>query len=282
MCAELAAGAKSGHWMWLVFPQHVELSGEPAVLISGESGVGKEVLARQIHKESQRSQGPLIKINCGAIPRELLESELFGYEGAAFTGALKQGKVGLIETANHGTLFLDEIGELPMNLQVKLLQTLQDHTVVRVGGTRVIHVDLRVIAATNRDLQVMVDNNQFRSDLYYRLNVVPLSVPPLRLRKEDILPLTEHALDELRAANKSLSSPIAPRAFDGAWQEITTKKSAQRYGTSSSRYCLRYRVPPKEEGPGWMTNLRWQASSSCCARASHGRIFPRSWALAAA
>jgi len=190
------------------------------VLISGESGVGKEVLARQIHKESQRSQGPLIKINCGAIPRELLESELFGYEGAAFTGALKQGKVGLIETANHGTLFLDEIGELPMNLQVKLLQTLQDHTVVRVGGTRVIHVDLRVIAATNRDLQVMVDNNQFRSDLYYRLNVVPLSVPPLRLRKEDILPLTEHALDELNASyrfNKRFSERALKSLLTYEW-----------------------------------------------------------------
>lgn len=220
MCAELAAGAKSGHWMWLVFPQQVELSGEPAVLISGESGVGKEVLARQIHKESQRSQGPLIKINCGAIPRELLELELFGYEGGAFTGALKQGKVGLIETANHGTLFLDEIGELPMNLQVKLLQTLQDHTVVRVGGTRVIHVDLRVIAATNRDLQVMVDNNQFRFDLYYRLNVVPLSVPPLRLRKEDILPLTEHALDELNASysfNKRFSERALKSLLTYEW-----------------------------------------------------------------
>ncbi|ABE47048.1 sigma-54 interaction domain-containing protein [Polaromonas sp. JS666] len=193
---------------------------DTAVLISGESGVGKEVLARQIHKESQRSQGPLIKINCGAIPRELLESELFGYEGGAFTGALKQGKVGLIETAHHGTLFLDEIGELPMNLQVKLLQTLQDHTVVRVGGTRVVHVDLRVIAATNRDLQVMVDNNQFRSDLYYRLNVVPLSVPPLRLRKEDIFPLTEHALDELNASysfNKRFSERALKSLLTYEW-----------------------------------------------------------------
>jgi len=173
---------------------------DSAVLITGESGVGKEMLARQIHRESHRCAGPLIKINCGAIPAELLESELFGYEGGAFTGALKQGKVGLIETANHGTLFLDEVGELPMNVQVKLLQMLQDHTVVRVGGTRAVHLDLRVIAATNRDLQTMIDHKQFRSDLYYRLNVVPLSVPPLRMRRDDILPLAEHVLDELNAA----------------------------------------------------------------------------------
>ena len=172
---------------------------DSAVLVTGESGVGKEVLARLIHRESHRRAGPLIKINCGAIPAELLEPELFGYEGGAFTGALKQGKVGLIETANGGTLFLDEIGELPMGLQVKLLQMLQDHTVTRVGGTRVIHVDLRVIAATHRDLPAMIEQKQFRSDLYYRLNVVPLAIPPLRMRREDILPLAAHALDALNA-----------------------------------------------------------------------------------
>ncbi len=175
---------------------------DSAVLISGESGVGKEVLARRIHKESHRAAGPLIKINCGAIPPELLESELFGYEGGAFTGALKQGKVGLIETANHGTLFLDEVGELPMSLQVKLLQVLQDHTMVRVGGTRTIHVDLRVIAATNRDLKAMTEQKQFRSDLYYRLNVVPLNVPPLRMRPDDIQPLIDHALEEMCASHR--------------------------------------------------------------------------------
>lgn len=193
---------------------------DTAVLISGESGVGKEVLARQIHTESQRRAGPFIKINCGVIPRELLESELFGYEGGAFTGALKQGKVGMIETAHHGTLFLDEIGELPMDLQVKLLQALQDHTVVRVGGTRAIHVDLRIVAATNRDLQAMIENNQFRSDLYYRLNVVPLDVPPLRMRKDDILPLASHALDELNtlyALDKRFSERALRCLLDYAW-----------------------------------------------------------------
>lgn len=186
---------------------------DTAVLVSGESGVGKEVLARQIHRHSQRSTGPFIKINCGAIPRELLESELFGYEGGAFTGAHKQGKVGIIETANHGTLFLDEIGELPLDLQVKLLQTLQDHTLVRVGGTRTVRIDLRVVAATNRDLRDMVAKNQFRADLYYRLNVVPIHVPPLRQRTEDILPLMLQALDDLNR-QYSLSKRLSGRAID--------------------------------------------------------------------
>jgi PAS domain S-box-containing protein len=167
------------------------------VLITGESGVGKEVLARIIHAESPRSEGPFVKVNCGAIPRDLLESELFGYEAGAFTGAQRQGKVGIVEVANHGTLFLDEIGELPLDLQVKLLQVLQDKTLVRLGGTRSIAVNVRVIAATNRDLQEMVEARQFRRDLFYRLNVVPLHVPPLRERQEDILPLVQHFLDEL-------------------------------------------------------------------------------------
>jgi PAS domain S-box-containing protein len=186
---------------------------DTAVLVSGESGVGKEVLARQIHRHSQRSSGPFIKINCGAIPRELLESELFGYEGGAFTGAHKQGKVGIIETANHGTLFLDEIGELPLDLQVKLLQTLQDHTLVRVGGTRTVRIDLRIVAATNRDLRDMVEKNLFRSDLYYRLNVVPIHVPPLRQRKEDILPLLLQALQELNK-QYGLAKKLSGRAVD--------------------------------------------------------------------
>jgi PAS domain S-box-containing protein len=167
------------------------------VLITGESGVGKEVLARLIHAESSRSEGPFVKVNCGAIPRDLLESELFGYEAGAFTGAQRQGKIGIVEVANHGTLFLDEIGELPLDLQVKLLQVLQDKTLVRLGSTRSIAVNVRVIAATNRDLQAMVDARQFRSDLFYRLNVVPLHVPPLRERREDILPLVQLFLDEL-------------------------------------------------------------------------------------
>ncbi|MFC7289655.1 AAA family ATPase [Herminiimonas sp. KBW02] len=190
------------------------------VLITGESGAGKEVLTRLIHKESAHHKGPFVKINCGAIPRDLLESELFGYEAGAFTGAQRQGKVGMIEVADKGTLFLDEIGELPLDLQVKLLQVLQDRTLTRLGGTRPIHVDVRVVAATNRDLQVMVDARQFRSDLFYRLNVVPLHVPPLRERREDILPLIQHFLDELNAQydfDKRLSEQALAALLDYDW-----------------------------------------------------------------
>ena len=172
---------------------------DTTILITGESGVGKEVIARFVHRESHRVSGPFIKINCGAIPRELLESELFGYESGAFTGALRQGKVGLVETASGGTLFLDEVGELPLDLQVKILQVLQDRSFSRVGGTRSIEVDLRIIAATNVDLEAMVERRLFRSDLYYRLNVVRIAIPPLKSRREDVLPLIRQYLDEFNS-----------------------------------------------------------------------------------
>lgn len=169
---------------------------DSTVLILGESGVGKEVIARFIHKRSHRDKGPFVKINCGAIPETLLESELFGYETGAFTGAKRQGKPGLIEMANEGTLFLDEIGELPLNLQVKLLQVLQEHRLVRIGGIKPITVNIRVIAATNRDIENMVKKGEFREDLFYRLNVVPITIPPLRERRDDIIPLIYHFLEE--------------------------------------------------------------------------------------
>lgn len=166
------------------------------ILITGPSGAGKEVVAKLIHREGSRGNHPFIKINCGAIPRDLLESELFGYESGAFTGAHRQGKVGLIETANGGTLFLDEIGELPLDLQVKLLQVLQDRSFSRVGGTRPLEVNLRVIAATNIDLEAMVEQKRFRQDLYYRLNVIPIHIPPLKDRREDTLPLIQRYVEE--------------------------------------------------------------------------------------
>ncbi|MFC0396848.1 sigma-54 interaction domain-containing protein [Paraburkholderia rhizosphaerae] len=169
---------------------------DATVLITGQSGVGKDVIAQLIHKESARARGPLIKINCGALPRELLESELFGYEPGAFTGALRQGKAGLIELASQGTLFLDEIGDMPLDLQVKLLQVLQDRVIVRLGGTGAIPVDVRVIAATNRDLKAMVAERTFRDDLFYRLNVVPIAIAPLTERKDDIAPLVLHFVNE--------------------------------------------------------------------------------------
>lgn len=168
---------------------------DSTVLILGESGVGKEVVARFIHRLSLRQNGPFIKINCGAIPETLIESELFGYETGAFTGAKREGKPGLIEQANNGTLFLDEIGELPLNLQVKLLQAIQERQVMRIGGVKPVRVNIRFIAATNRNLQRMVQDGTFRADLFYRLNVVPIQIPPLRERKDDIVPLINHFLE---------------------------------------------------------------------------------------
>lgn len=175
---------------------------DSTVLIQGESGVGKGVFSKLIHNNSRRKNGPFIKIDCGSIPESLLESELFGYEKGAFTGASKEGKIGLIELANGGTLFLDEIGEVPLNLQVKLLRVLQDREIVRVGGNSAIPVDIRIIAATNRELETMVKEKSFREDLYYRLNVVPIFIPPLRERKGDIQPLVVNSLDKFNRKYK--------------------------------------------------------------------------------
>jgi len=170
--------------------------GNSTVLISGESGTGKEMFAKAIHYASSRSGKPFITVNCGAIPENLLESELFGYEKGAFTGASEKGKIGKFEMANGGTIFLDEIGDMPPHLQVKILHVLQNMRFERVGGNKTIIVDLRVIAATNKDLESMIATGQFREDLYYRLSVIPLSIPPLRERKEDIKQLMYHFLNK--------------------------------------------------------------------------------------
>lgn len=162
------------------------------VLITGESGVGKEVIAKLIHQSSDRSSQPSIKLNCGSISKDLLESELFGYERGAFTGADRAGKKGFFEVAQGGTLFLDEIGEISLDLQVKLLRAIQEKEIYRVGGTTPIKIDVRIVAATNKDLQKLMSAGKFREDLYYRLNVFPIHIPPLRQRKEDILPLILH------------------------------------------------------------------------------------------
>ena len=164
------------------------------VLITGESGTGKGLIARYIHENSKRSNGKLIEINCSAIPDALFEAELFGYASGAFTGAKKGGKLGLIEMANKGTLFLDEIGDMPMHMQVKLLKVLQDRQVTRVGAVDPIDIDIRVIAATNKDLKQLIEKELFRIDLYYRLNVFPIHLAPLRERKEDIYILLQHYL----------------------------------------------------------------------------------------
>lgn len=167
---------------------------DSTVLICGETGTGKDVLANFIFHHSRRSGHPFVPVNCSAIPAELVESEFFGYERGAFTGARSSGKSGLFEMANHGTLFLDEVGELPLSMQAKLLRALETGEVMRVGGTKLTNTDVRVIAATNRDLKRMVAEKKFREDLYYRLNVMPLFLPPLRERTEDILPLADQFL----------------------------------------------------------------------------------------
>lgn len=167
------------------------------VLIQGESGVGKDMLARYIHDCSDVSENrPFVQINCSAIPETLLESELFGYEAGAFTGASSKGKMGLLELANNGTLFLDEIGEMPLSLQVKMLQVLQTNTMFRVGGTKKVELNTRIIAATNSDLEKSMTAGRFRQDLFYRLNVIPILIPPLRERKADLVPLMFHFLEK--------------------------------------------------------------------------------------
>ena len=168
---------------------------DSTVLISGESGTGKEMVDNEIYASSMRSYRPIIKVNCGAIPPALFESELFGYEDGAFTGARRKGKPGFFELAHMGTLFLDEVGELPLEMQVKLLRVLQEGEIIRIGGSKPISVDVRIIAATNRDLWEMTEEGTFRQDLYYRLNVINIEVPPLRQRRDDIIPLVMHMLE---------------------------------------------------------------------------------------
>jgi len=167
---------------------------DTTVMLTGESGVGKGLIARYIHENSNRANEKLIEINCSAIPESLFEAELFGYESGAFTGAKKGGKPGLIEMANKGTLVLDEIGDMPMHMQVKLLKVLQDKKVMRVGSVKPIDIDVRIIAATNQDLKQLIEKDLFRADLYYRLNVFPIHIAPLRERKEDIQLLIQHFL----------------------------------------------------------------------------------------
>jgi PAS domain S-box-containing protein len=180
--------------------------GNSTVLITGESGTGKEMFAKAIHYASPRSKGPFVTVNCGAIPENLLESELFGYDRGAFTGASDKGKLGKFEMANSGTIFLDEIGDMPLHLQVKLLHVLQNMRFERVGGNKVIIVDVRIVAATNKDLETMIQEGTFREDLYYRLSVIPLTVPPLRGRRSDIRLLMHHFLNKYNAfMNKKIT-----------------------------------------------------------------------------
>ena len=186
---------------------------DSTVLVYGESGTGKELIARALHYNSHRQDKPLIPINCGAIPEELLESELFGYEKGAFTGAASS-RIGRFELAHTGTIFLDEIGEMSPSLQVKLLRVLQEREFERVGGTRTIKVDVRIIAATNKDLEAMVEQNEFREDLFYRLNVIPIELPPLRERRSDIPLLVQHFIEHFNAQKNRYIEGVLPEALE--------------------------------------------------------------------
>jgi transcriptional regulator with GAF, ATPase, and Fis domain len=182
---------------------------DSSVLITGESGTGKELIARAIHKNSARKDSPMVVINCGAIPSELLESELFGHEKGAFTGA-HRARTGRFEIADKGTIFLDEIGDMSPDLQVKLLRALQERRFERVGGSQTIAVDIRVISATNKNLTAAIEENKFREDLYYRLNVIPINILPLRERPEDIMPLVDHFQSGFARRNSEYMLKIFP------------------------------------------------------------------------
>lgn len=192
-----------------------------SVMLRGESGTGKELFARAIHKNSSRRKGPFVTVNCAAIPDSLLESEFFGYERGAFTGASSGGKQGLLELATHGTLFLDEVGDLSPPLQAKILRALQEQRIRRVGGRQEIKIDIRIVSATNKELEQMMNDGTFREDLFYRLNVIPIWIPPLRSRKEDIPLLAEHFVNtmarELGKPHLRLTQNAIARLLDHGW-----------------------------------------------------------------
>ena len=184
---------------------------DATVLVQGESGTGKELIARAIHSHSPRWSGPFVALNCSAVPRDLLESELFGHERGAFTGAAEQ-RPGMFEVANGGTLFLDEVGDMPLELQAKLLRVLQEKELTRIGGREVIHIDCRIIAATNQDLERAVKQGRFREDLYFRLKVVPIMVPPLRQRRGDIPDLVAYFIDKINREMGTQITNVSPEA----------------------------------------------------------------------
>lgn len=211
--------------------------GNSTVLITGESGTGKEMFAKAIHYASSRSDHPFVTVNCGAIPENLLESELFGYEKGAFTGASEKGKAGKFELADGGTIFLDEIGDMPLHLQVKILHVLQNMRFERVGGSKSIIVDVRVIAATNKNLEKLIDEGKFREDLYYRLSVIPLSIPPLRERREDIKMLMYHFLRKYNTFMNRKITGFSPAVEDlylnHDWPgNVRELENAVEYGTN--------------------------------------------------
>jgi two-component system response regulator AtoC len=225
-----------------------------SVLLSGESGVGKEIIARELHRRSPRRLKPFVKVNCAALPTELLESELFGHERGAFTGA-QIARVGKFEFANEGTLMLDEIGEMPVALQAKLLHVVQDQAFTKLGSNRPVAVDVRVIAATNRDLASMMQNGQFREDLYYRLQVIEIVVPPLRDRRDEILPLSEFFLGQyaerygrpLLRLSDSMREALSEYAWPGNVRELENMMKRFVILRDESQLRAELRRPPAQE-----------------------------------
>lgn len=230
------------------------------ILITGESGTGKSVISRFIHDRSGRKGKPFMRIDCGSIPESLFESELFGYERGAFTGASQSGKAGLMELANGGTLFLDEIGEIPLSCQAKLLRAIQEREFLRVGGSQLVRIDVRITAATNRDLRQMVEEKTFREDLYYRINVVPIQMPPLRERREDIPELihrfTRHLCGKYGFSRKFTMDAIdrlSCRRWEGNIRELENFVEMMIITTEKSLITL-------EDLPALMREPRYEAS----------------------
>lgn len=222
-----------------------------SILIKGESGTGKELFAKAIHKESLRSDENFVSINCAAIPGDLLESELFGYEAGAFTGAKKEGKPGKLELADKGTVFLDEIGDMPITLQAKILKVIQEKTFFRIGGVKEINVDIRIISATNKNLENLIKEGKFREDLYYRLNVIPLNLPPLRDRKNDILILVKHFIKkynkELDKNIKDISQEASKSLLKYKWPgNVRELENVIEYAVNmeNSPYIKKENLPP--------------------------------------
>jgi DNA-binding NtrC family response regulator len=230
------------------------------VLFTGETGTGKEELARHLHFSSPRAKGPFVAVNCGAIPAELAESELFGHEKGAFTGA-HAVQVGLFERADGGTLFLDEVGELPLPIQVKLLRVLQERCVQRVGGGRLLPVDVRVVAATHRPLEALVEKGQFRDDLFWRLNVVRLQVPPLRERPDDVLPLAQHLLQRL-GATLGRSAPTLAKGAEAALARSSWPGNVRQLANALERALVLQAVP----GPITAAELTEQGGATASAQ----------------
>ena len=231
------------------------------VLITGASGTGKEMVARAIHERSLRFKGPFVEVNCGAIPRELLESELFGHEKGAFTGAYRS-IIGHVERAQGGTLFLDEVGELPVDLQVKLLRFLQEFSFVRVGGRRSIKVDLRITAATNSDLEVLIATGRFREDLYYRLDVVNINLPPLKDREDDALVMANVFLKRYNAKIGKETTKVRPAALSPSRATRANRRrsrmtSSRPVSSSSSSAASRAKSTVSEGVLGVCDSLAW-------------------------